>query len=59
MEVGTARGKHKTEEALRNKERVRAFFEGNKGAGVTACKRELNLSYLTVRKHIDAINSEE
>lgn len=55
MILNDGRGKNKVEQAKRNRSLVREFFENNPGSTLTDCQRNLNLSYTTVRRHLDEI----
>ena len=52
------KGEHKKELARKNREIIRAWLEKNPGKTVTDCKKDTGFSYITVRKHIDAIKQE-
>ena len=55
MNIGDGRGQNKVEQAKKNRELVRVFFEENDGATIIECQRKLGFSYITVRGHLDAI----
>ncbi len=59
MEIKSAHGKHRILVAEENRAKVKTFFADNPDCSIADCQRQLNLTYITVRKHIDAINSEE
>ena len=52
------RGEYKKEIARKNREIIRAWLKKNPDKTVTDCKKATGFSYLTVRKHIDAIKQE-
>jgi len=52
------RGEYKKEVSRKNREIIRAWLEKNPDKTLTECKKDTGLSYLTVRKHIDAIKQE-
>jgi predicted HTH transcriptional regulator len=54
----SGKGEHKKELARKNREIIRAWLEKNPGKTVTDCKKDTGFSYLTIRKHIDAIKQE-
>lgn len=53
------RGEYKKEIARKNRERIRAWLEKNPGKTLTDCKKDTGFSYITIRKHVDAIKHEE
>ena len=59
MKVSDGRGITGTEIGRMNREDVRDFFKKNPGATITACCKAVKLSYMPVRKHIDAILKED
>ena len=59
MEVFDGRGAHKKRDAAKNKERVRKWFVDNPGTTITECCNGLHLSYVPVRKHLNALLEEQ
>ena len=55
----SGKGEHKKELARKNREIIRAWLKNNPDKTMTDCKKATGFSYLTVRKHIDAIKQEE
>lgn len=53
------RGEYKKEISRKNRDRIRAWLEKNPDKTVTDCKNATGFSYITVRKHIDAIKQEK
>ena len=49
------RGEYKKEIARKNRDKIRAWMEKNPNGTLTDCKKATGFSYLTIRKHIDAI----
>ena len=54
----SGRGEYKKEIARKNREIIRAWLEKNPDKTVTDCKNDTGFSYVTVRRHIDAIKQE-
>ena len=52
------RGEFKKEIAIKNREIIRKWLEKNPGKTLTECKKDTGFSYVTIRKHIDAIKQE-
>ena len=52
------RGEYKKEIAKKNREIIRAWLKENPDKTLTDCKKATGFSYVTVRKHIDAIKQE-
>ena len=52
------RGEYKKEVSRKNREIIRAWLKKNPDKTVTDCKNETGFSYVTVRRHIDAIKQE-
>lgn len=52
------RGEYKKEVSRKNREIIRAWLKKNPEKTLTDCKKDTGFSYLTVRKHIDAIKQE-
>ncbi len=52
------RGDFKKEVSRKNREIIRALLEKNPDKTVTDCKNDTGFSYVTVKKHIDAIKQE-
>ena len=55
MNIVDGRGQNKVEQAKKNRELVRVFFEENDGSTIIECQRKLGFSYMTVRGHLDEI----
>lgn len=55
MEIKDGRGESGRQIAKENLKKIKDFFAEKPNATVTECCRELNLSYLTVRKHINKL----
>ena len=53
------RGEYKKEISRKNREIIRAWLKKNPEKTATDCKNDTGFSYVTVRRHIDAINQEE
>ncbi len=53
------RGDFKKEFARKNREIIRAWLKKNPDGTLTDCKNATGFSYITVRKHIDAIKQGE
>ena len=53
------RGEYKKEIAKKNREIIRAWLKKNPDGTLTDCKNATGFSYVTVRRHIDAIKQEE
>ena len=52
------RGEYKKEIAIKNREIIREWLEKNPDKTLTDCKNATGFSYITVRKHVDAIKQE-
>ena len=52
------RGDFKKEVSRKNREIIRAWLKKNPDKTVTDCKNDTGLSYVTVRRHIEAIKQE-
>ena len=52
------RGEYKKEIAKKNRDKIRAWLEKNPGKTLTECKKDTGFSYITIRKHVDAIKQE-
>ncbi len=59
METRDGRGEYGRQIGERNKEEVKAFLEKNPSCTVAECMMATGFSFLTVRKHLDAIMLEE
>ncbi len=54
----SGKGEHKKDLARKNREIIRAWLKNNPDKTMTDCKNDTGFSYVTVRKHIDAIKQE-
>lgn len=52
------RGEFKKEVSRKNREIIREWLKENPDGTLTACKNATGFSYVTVKKHIDAIKQE-
>ena len=52
------RGEYKKEVSRKNREIIREWLKKNPGGTLTQCKKDTGFSYITVRKHVDAIKQE-
>ena len=55
----SGRGEYKKEIARKNREIIRAWLEKNPDGTLTECKKATGFSYVTVRRHVDAIKNEK
>ena len=53
------RGEFKKEVSIKNREIIRAWMEKNPNGTLTDCKKATGFSYVTVRRHVDAIKNEK
>jgi hypothetical protein len=49
------RGRHRVELMRKNRELIKAWLEKNPREPMKQCSKDLGLSYLTVRNHINSI----
>jgi len=54
----SGRGEFKKEVSRKNREIIREWLKKNPDGTLTACKDATGFSYVTVKKHIDAIKQE-
>jgi len=52
------RGEYKKDIAKKNRDKIRAWLKKNPDGTLTDCKKATGFSYVTVRRHIDAIKQE-
>ena len=55
----SGRGEYKKEIARKNRDKIRAWLEKNPDGTLTDCKKATGFSYVTVRRHVDAIKNEK
>ena len=55
----SGRGEYKKEIARKNREIIMAWLEKNPDGTLTECKKATGFSYVTVRRHVDAIKNEK
>ena len=53
------RGEFKKEVSRKNRDKIRAWLEKNPDGTLTECKKATGFSYVTVRRHVDAIKNEK
>lgn len=59
LKVKDGRGAYNKNIAKQNRQSIIDFFALNPDSSITDCSKELGLSWLTVQKHINAINQED
>lgn len=58
IDVGDGRGKERSELGKKNRELIIDYFTKNPGATKIQCAKDLNISKVTVMRHVKAINGE-
>ena len=53
------RGEYKKEIARKNRDKIRSWLKKNPDGTLTQCTKDTGFSYITVRKHVDAIKQEQ
>ena len=53
------RGEYKKEISNLNRAKIREWLEKNPDGTLTQCKNDTGFSYVTVRRHVDAIKNEK
>lgn len=59
MNIKDGRGLHNKSIAEENKTAIKTWFRANPGSTITECCESLGLTYITVRKHLDALKNEK
>ena len=54
----SGRGEYKKEIARKNRDKIRSWLKKNPDGTLTQCTKDTGFSYITVRKHVDAIKQE-
>lgn len=59
MNISDGRGRNTKKMGEKNRLNVKAWFKKNPGSTINECCNGLNLTYKTVRGHIDSINKDK